>query len=251
MKNTKAPRATLPKRMMHTFYLVQPVLQFVALLSMILVLSRCSPLAPSTEKTVGGPKATVSKGDSSNSENLLREDALRFEEIANEPINMVSEEVYKMSSEGALDPEQSVREHEMKSRLEKRRKKRGPHGLGVANGRLVKIHLNAEQRRSLFQDGVVRIDLAEYLQAGYELNARKLLFRDMQAGVKELRAHSFLVMQSEHAAPQEESLSLKISFASLGEEKAYLEIRRGAEDAQAAMQLASLDGVRKLAVVLE
>lgn len=249
----KAPQASFPKRFMHTFYLVQPVLQFVALLSLLVILSRCSPLAPSTEKNIGskGP----SSGAAAKAEELLKESQIlgSFKLLSEQKMTLISDTDFSEASADALQIEQPVREQEVKTRLERRKKK-----LERAGARrhlpILTVDLTADQQAALWREGKVRISLTDYLQASFDLSARKLLFKDFEANLEKLSARSYAVFTDDNASHNEElqalAVSLKISLGVLSDERAYLELSRSG-DQDAASLLAAAQGARKLAVVLE
>lgn len=255
-KKSKAPKAALPKRFLHTFYLVQPVLQFMALVSLMLVLSRCSPLAPSTEKEIG-PRAQPTRIGFGNNEELLRENAIAgsMNLLSSEKLSIISESDFALTAAPALQAERNVREEEVKLRFNSRKKIMGGPKKRAA---LFAVNLSVDQQQALWREGFVRIALNDYLQANFENNARKALYKHLLAELKELRARSFAVISDDaatHNGAEEVKvleMDLKISLGFPSEDKGYLEIRRGAEDAASVAALtAAAQSTRKLAVVLE
>ncbi|MGE3261787.1 MAG: hypothetical protein AB7K68_08425 [Bacteriovoracia bacterium] len=257
-KKSKAPKATLPKRFLHTFYLVQPVLQFMALVSLMLVLSRCSPLAPSTEKEIG-PRAQPTRIGFGNNEELLRENAISgsMNLLSSERLSIISESDFALTAAPALQAERNVREEEVKLRFNSRKKIMGGQ-TAKKRAALFAVNLSVDQQQALWREGFVRIALNDYLQANFENNARKALYNHLLAELKELRARSFAVISDDaatHNGAEEVKvleMDLKISLGFPSEDKGYLEIRRGAEDsASVAALTAAAQSTRKLAVVLE
>ncbi|MGZ3712215.1 MAG: hypothetical protein ACXVBE_10680 [Bdellovibrionota bacterium] len=259
-KKTPTPKAPLGKRLVHTFYLVQPVLQFVALLSLLLVLSHCSPLNPSSEKTLPKPPMAGAGGSGSGSgnEEFLKEDMIvsSLHELPSEPLSVVSEDGFQAAAESSFQADQPVRETEVKSRLDRRNRIQVIGGAKKIHKPLLAIALSADQQQALWRDGSTRVALTDYLQAAFELNARKLLFRELKDKRDELNAKAFLVVSDDAAPlngadPHELVMKLKVSLGVLSDEKAYLEVRRTDDEAKTALLLSAAKGIRKLAVVLE
>lgn len=251
----RAPRATFAKRMRHTFYLVQPALQFAALVMVMVFLSRCSPLAPSTDKVIPGAKAPASPSiGTGNQDELLKENLISksLEEITRNSLLMVSENSFEELNAGSLQSEQSAPEPEMREYLNLR-SKRLRMASRAPRSPLLTINLSDEQQQALLRDGKVRINLALHL-SGFELKAKRLLFKAMKE-VK-LAAKSYLVVADDAAQnsgsgeAKELPVALKISIALLSDEQVILEIVRLGDDPAQNALLPPVPA-RKLAVVLE
>jgi hypothetical protein len=264
-KKSIAPKTALTKRLKHAFYLAQPVIQFVALLSLMLVLSHCSPLSPSTEKVLA-PKAGASGGSggsgggNANNEEFLRENLIvtSLKELPSETLSVVSEEGFQTASENSFQADQPVRESEVKTRLARRNRLQiSDEGSKKFRRPLLAINLSADQQQALWRDGSVRVAVGDYLQASFELNARKILFKELSDKRDALHASAYLVVADNGAPlngladPHELVMKLKISLGVVSDEKAYLEVRRTDDEAKIALLLSAAHGVRKLAVVLE
>lgn len=255
-KRKNPPRAPFAKRFWHTFYLVQPVLQFAALLSLLLVFGRCSPLNPSTDKVVPKPPS-ASGGASGGDESFIRENQIvsSLQEISRDSLSVVSDDEFAAASEGAVETERATRESDMKSLLD-RQEKKAKLRLAQAGSPLpiLKLSLTAEQQQQLWRDGSVRIALQDHLQATLDAGARRLVFRKLQGRMNsddKLHGRAYLVLLGADDALQSMALDLKISFGALSDEQAYLELRRSEKDAKDALLISASHNVRKLAVVLE
>jgi hypothetical protein len=249
----KIPRAPFAKRARYTLYLVQPALQFAALILVMVFLSRCSPLAPSTD-TLSPVKGAHSEnvGANGNVEGTLREDLIinSLMEVSSDPVIAIPEADFSELTQGALQSDQAASEAQVQRLLDLRSKKLRFAGAGQNLGPLVNIRFSSEQLQSLWREGKVRIDLADHL-SGFDAKSRQLLFREFQAPTKKIGAKSYFVLDDDAAQNAELrnlQLPLKISLGVISEDKAYLEISR---DEQIALPLSAINPFRKLAVVLE
>ncbi|MCO5142736.1 MAG: hypothetical protein M9962_06570 [Oligoflexia bacterium] len=86
-----APKASFKKKVFYVFYLVQPVLQFIAIIALVGVFARCSPLASSTDKTLGDKKEVSQQDQTNKVEDQLKSDliASSFEELSKNKISFL------------------------------------------------------------------------------------------------------------------------------------------------------------------
>lgn len=266
MSRKSPPPATLKKRLIHTFYLVQPVIQFFALVAIIGILSRCSPLAPSTDKTIGlkSKNGTPELETTENSQNIARESliAQNLVEVGSAQLEVISEENYEKNAKQSIAREKEIIEDsKLKSRLNNRI---GSNMRGEQKKKhFLSLRLNEDQTAQLIDDGLIRIDLAQSMVLSDQ--GKKVYFNAMHdslhaVGVKKIDAAGYMIFEDEAARDAHKDLSqsmqLKVFLSIIAENQAYLEIRVEAASAEARHDaIANLDEALQdsghLAIVLE
>ncbi|HEY8280002.1 MAG TPA: hypothetical protein VIH99_10275 [Bdellovibrionota bacterium] len=258
LKRKKAPAAPKGKRILHALYLAQPFLQFAALMAIMLVLSRCSPLAPSTERglnQLSSNATTPSQTENGNSQAEEKdiEELLRSSKVDSaETLLVTSETKFKDEDKKGLNADRPGDKGRVEEILRKRR--------SGSKGRLLAIQLLREQKEDLFNGKTVRIALADRLKNMLDSDSRKSLFKNLDnldRGAS-LSGKSILVlpdvaMQDEQSYALPVSLGFALAVLPSGE-KAFLEIRNlQAETTEEQKELikSNLRDSLFLAVVLE
>jgi len=260
----RAPKTTRRKVWVHAFYLCQPFLQFFALIAVLIVFTRCSPLASSTDKA-SALKTSPRGGDTSGlAEALALEDSFlkNLKELSVTEMEVVSETGIEAVAKDAPHIDLPMEENEVRSFFELRNR---PGITGPLHRRpnVLFLPLNQELQDSFFANSIVRIDLSSRLKGHTKDNARRLLFQNLRQSVdsKELGAAIYLTLPDSTMARVQGAFSdlkiqVKISLSLPDEDKAYLEVRRldeGASQAgiNAALLAAALKEDGQLAILLE
>jgi hypothetical protein len=263
-QSKRAPKAKRKKVLLHTFYLLQPLLQFFALIAVMLIFARCSPLSPSTQKgsalQTSGP---VSVGVSELAEAAALEEAFlnNLKELSSTEIEVISETDQEMVASNAPHVDEPMNEAGIRSLFAQRNRK----GVKLLSKppQVLYLPLDQNSHEAFFVNNVLRIDLAERLKANTKEKARRLLFKNLIESVdnKKLGASALLVlpdatMERVHGAFSELKLQVRISISVPSEDKAYLEIRRLEDDSSqarnnAVLLEAALKEAARLSILLE
>jgi|GEM_PF-5264408 len=214
------------KRMLHAFYLAQPFLQFAALMVVLFVLGRCSPLSPSSDKSVlknisDGVKATPTE----NGENAALEDAIKEanHELSDEPVMAaVSQTEYAAYVKESIHADKPANAARVKHIFQKRARELR------RDTRALVIPLSADEKARLIQ-GSVRIDLSKRLASSMDPATQKLFFSLLRD--RSLQGKPVLVLSDETMASPDAvkpiPLRTKVRLAVLrGDEKAFLQVSR-------------------------
>jgi hypothetical protein len=257
-KPSRAPKTTRRKVWVHSFYLLQPFVQFFALVAVLLIFTRCSPLAPSTNKGSALQSAAPVVGGSSGlaeAEALEQSFLANLKELSTSEMEIISETDQETLASSAPHADVSISEPEVRSLFEKRNKRFSRHQ------RVLFLPLDHAQLEAFFVSNVIRVDLSERLKGHTKDKARKLLFRNLSESAENKKiggtAHLVLpdtTMQRVQGAFDDLKLSVKISLSVPGEDKAYLEIRRVEETTSqddAALLEAALKEAIQLSILLE
>lgn len=246
----RAPKASRKKVWVHTFYLLQPVVQFFALIAVLLVFARCSPLASSTDRNGGGVLAPVAiEGLSPQAEAAAKEQTIisSLHDISAEDLRVISVSEMEEIVSNSLSAEESMDEVRTKNVFKFKR-------LG---GLL--IPLDHDQQVALFRDEELRLDISEKLPRAKE-KARRNLFRNLQAAQegKKLKATILLVlpdaaMRRAGASFKDLNTPLSVALGVPDEDKAYLHVALQTDPSQdnAALLGAALQEGPSLAILLE
>jgi hypothetical protein len=256
-KAKRAPKASRPKLWVHTFYLLQPFVQFFALIAMMLILARCSPLAPSTDR-VGALNTNppIDNSEQAAAAALEQEIQASLSEINTTQLEVIPESEMNKISADAPHVDVAMRELDVKGVFPTMGKKR-------KNRKVMLLPLTADSQEALFRDGHVRIQLSDRLKSQTKDKALRLLLQNLNSSIanKEIGAAAYLVMsdatmQRVNGAFDSLNLSLKVSLSIPAEDRAYLEIQREEDDPahaqdNAALLAAALDEHGQLAILLE
>ncbi len=221
------PAAARLKRAAHAFYFVQPFLQFLVLMGVILVLSRCSPLSPSQERLNKDAAAALETPPTIDDERALEhdiDDQMRdITEQKNLPILSLSEYIKFVSSSLYADKE---------AQLPQIRQIFGQHANPRTRHktRLLTIAVNRDQRARLLRQGSLRINLAEMIsEAKTTDSARRALFEGLRE-MEGLKARVYLVLPDDAAreedAPHALPVSLHTRMAYLSDDRYFLQVKR-------------------------
>jgi hypothetical protein len=255
-RSKKPPAAPKRKRMLHALYMAQPFLQFFALMAVFFVLGRCSPLSPSSDKSVlknisDGVKATPNEsGENAALEQDIKKELREISDVGEMPVQSQSEySAYIRESIHADKPADSGRvKHIFQQRSRELRRLT----------RMLVLPLSADEKAKLLQ-GSVRIDLSQRLSSSMDPATQKLFFALLRDSGKRNTGKAILVLSDEASDSPEAVASIplhhKVRLAVLsGDEKAYLQVSRvddKLDDLQQELIRSNLERSVELAVVLE
>lgn len=229
-KSSRAPRS---KQWIYTFYLVQPVLQFLAIVVIVLAFARCSPLAPSTLKESSqAVKTEPSENASQRAEEQAKEDAIQksLMEMDHSPLMVTSEEDILDLSKDVPHIENPIDESTIKNIFEKRS------SLKVQNKpKISYVTLKEEEKAQFFQTGQLRIDVTEKLRLVEKAKLQFLKNMKKSISSKEIGISIHLVlpnatMQRVNGAFEDLDLHIKMSLGMPSEDKLYLHLEKLPED---------------------
>lgn len=248
-----APRAPRKKRFLHAFYLVQPVLQFFALVAAIGILSRCSPISPSTDKPqIPGIKthetAQSPRADSQAQEELVQK---AMKEISMGDLAIAGEGDFDRDHRDILNADQPFDDTDVRERAIRRAK----HRLGetLTGSKILLVSLNDK----IWKDGAVRINLSERLRG--DAKAKKALLQLLKSEHEKLNLDAVGHLVLPDAAMRDEykdiSVQFRISLSVIAEDRAFLEIRHVDDEEKRGRNLTALEpairAARLLAITLE
>jgi hypothetical protein len=258
MPKKSRPRASKQKRLIHAFYLAQPVLQFMALIAMLGILSRCSPLSPSTDKVPQALLSNMSQAESSRAEAEAQEQLVQknLKEVSVNDLVIISDEEFESQTKNLLSSDSSFSEAELQDYL--KRKRGGIHNPLSGPPKFLVIQLPADKQAALWRDGSVRLKISEAFPKA-EGKALKLLARLLKEESDKLNldavGHLVLPDAAMHDEYKDISLQIRVSLAVIGEEKAVIELRRMSDEenreANATLLEPALRSARRLAITLE
>lgn len=245
----KPPAAPRRKRVLHALYMAQPFLQFAALMAVLFVLGRCSPLASSTDKSA--LKKTSDNGvvatphSEQGQSQALEEDIRKSLRDMNEPeeLELASEREFAAISRESLHGDRPADSDRVKFVFQSRRP------------RLLVLPLSAEEKAA-FAQGALRLDLASRLS---QMNAetQKLYFGLLHRQSKRLRARAVLLLPHEQMQGPDAVASLPVrhrfQLGFLSDDKAFLSVTRVDEldDSQQELIRSNFARATGLVVVLE
>lgn len=262
-KAHRAPKTARKKVWVHAFYLLQPFLQFFALVAVLFIFARCSPLAPSTDKSALKSSGPITTDTSSLAEAAALEEAFlnNLKELSVSEMEVISETEIEANTRSAPHVDEPMDESGIRTLFEKRNKK-GVAGLKKPS-QVLFLPLDQASQEAFFVNSVLRIDLSERIKGHTKEKARRLLFQHLQesAESKKIGATALLVMpdatmERVNGAFADLKLSIKISISIPSDDKAYLEIRRVDEAAShtqdnAVLLEAALKEATQLSILLE
>jgi hypothetical protein len=255
-KKKKAPKTARKKAWLHAFYLMQPFMQFFALMAIILFLARCSPLSPSTDK--GGAfqqQNAVSGTAGDNSAALAEEQAIQasLKEISQPDLTLIPEKSLD-STAVSLASNQSMDEQGVADAFDaKKLRKKGD------ASKTVLIQLSPSAHADLFRKGAVRVSLHQELKEQANASTRRVLFQNLGHALvdKELNATAHLVLPDAAMQQKKDFARIKlpviISLGIVTDDKAYLEIRvrETPNDVDASLLEEALTEAKSLSILLE
>jgi hypothetical protein len=254
------PVAPRRKRLLHALYLAQPLLQFAALMAVLFVLGRCSPMSSSQDKSVN--KATSSGLATPHSrpsdQNAEEQDIQKLlSDVANsEDLPLLSQSDFaKRVLPNSLLAEKGSDLPGIQALFARKAAQK--------DVRLLVARLLEDQRKAFFANGSVRLTLADTFGSNMAPDVRRAYFTELD---KALRAHAimgraFLVMaddaKSDGAFGPEQVTSIpvpvKLQLAvSTDNTKAWLQATRGnVDESQQKLIESAKDKAVALALVLE
>jgi hypothetical protein len=216
---------------MHLLYLAQPFFQFVALMAVLLVLGRCSPLSPSTDKgakftsasSLGG-QHTAQAIQNAEDEDIKRElkDLRSSDDLA-----VVSQNDFSARTINGLDTEIPADLADVQAVF----RTHAQHALRRSVPLLV-LHLTKEQGEAFFHAGTTRVDLSTALAKNMAPEVRRAYFGEIHKLMHgDLVAKAYLVLANEDISPDSLStlpISPKFQLAIFpSDDQAYLQVSRG------------------------
>lgn len=155
-----APRASTKKKIFYFFHLIQPVLQFIAIVALLGVFARCSPLAPTTTKSLQD-KNSNTLSQSNKVEDQIKSDliASSLEEISLTKVEFLSTDDSQELLANSLNLSQVYTREQVSNFLHKYpRTKKNPK---IA---LLSLSLDELEQTHLFQNFTLQLNLQEKLQ---------------------------------------------------------------------------------------
>lgn len=230
MPKRRAPRASRKKTWLHTFYLIQPFVQFFALMATVLFLARCSPLSPSTDKSSTLQANALGDQSSAQAELAAQEEAIQksLKEVSQMDLSVL-EEPKLAALDAAIHSDLPFTENEVISHFESKYAKSVAGKSDKKNILLLK--LSEEKAVAFFREGSLRLDLASLLKNQSDEASRRVLFQNLSLSLadKELKASLVLVLPKGALQQNKELEAMKLPvFASYGtpsENQAFMEIR--------------------------
>ncbi|MGZ3652653.1 MAG: hypothetical protein ACXVB9_17060 [Bdellovibrionota bacterium] len=257
----KPPVASRRKRAIHALYLVQPLLQFAALMIVMFALARCSPLAPSTDKSV--LKASANGLVSPHSDQAQK--GAEEEDIKREMKDLSSFDDLRLISQSdfaarvvpnSIEAEKGADLTGVQNVFRQRAKL-----LGTSRGvRLLIVRLLKDQKDSFFKTGSLRLNLADVLANSMAPDVRKAFFTELhKISANDLKAKAYLILSDDDmASPEavtEVPLAGKFQMAILpNDEKAWLQLSRtdlNLDDQQQKLIESNKEKSIAMAIVLE
>lgn len=245
----KIPRASRAKRMIHAFYLIQPILQFLVLVLMIGILSRCSPLAPSADRI--GDKIAKSElivNNSGNDANLA--DEAQSKELSNDSVRVIKESLFTREARDSLRSEEQADEAEVRNVWRSH-----SNGNPIRHSKIITIALSDEQKTKLWTDGNVHIDLADYTRKFIDERGQRLFLKELKKNHENLdiSAEAFVVVpdaafQTEYTSIE---MKIKVSLSMPAPDKAVLIVKRNSESDAEPVLDSALHDAKVTAIVLE
>jgi len=244
------PVAKRRKRFLYALNLAQPFLQFFALMAALLVLGRCSPLAPSNERSLNrsasdGVIATHNPLNDIQAEELDIQRALKDAPSEVEELTVISQPAFDSRVSESLNAE-------VPANLDKVRAVLNQHG------RVLTVSLSPAEFRQFRNEGSVRLKLAQILTPKMSPAGQKALFQELRPP-STIRAHAYLVLAPDAMRSSEDDdklpITLRNTLGVLTDEKAFLQIgleKRRVDDSQQNLIKSLLDAPSaKLAIILE
>jgi len=224
MKST--PKSSRKKSWVHTFYLVQPVMQFLALVATLVLFARCSPLSPSTDK-ISTLQLNATTGDriSPQAELTAQEEAIQqsLKELSQGEISVISVDDLKKQTPEIKDS-YLANKSLVESSFERKRE------LTKYKGALISIHVDMKTAKGLFLGANLRIPLHEALRYKDEETLAHFLSSLEESHQKEgLKAKVYLTAPEDALRQQPELQQLQLPFyVSLGfpsENQGFMELK--------------------------
>ncbi len=256
-RSKNPPAAKKSKRMLHALYMVQPFLQFAALMAVLFVLGRCSPLSPSSDKSRlksisenGAIAVPTERGEDAATEEAIKQTIHDVSE--NEEMPVISQSAYAEYIALGLHADKPADAARVKQVFQQRNRE-------IRRlTRVLVLPLSAEEKARLVQ-GSVRIDLSRRLSSSMDAGTQKLLFSLLRDQPKPLKGKVFLVLSDEAMGGPEAVTAIpmhtKLRLAVLpGEERAFLQLNRAdaqLNELQQELIRSNLERSVELAVVLE
>lgn len=246
----KLPPASKRKRLLHAFYLAQPFLQFFALMAVLFVLGRCSPLSPSTDRSV--VRSFSDNGVKATEQSLTQAEELDINNSLQDISDLSSIAVISQSQFADLTAESVHADQGAdEARVKQVFGRRGP------RAHLLVLPLLSSEYDKFFREGSARADLAQRL-GQLDGQVRKLYFSELNRAANK---NAKVVLVVADAAMQKigniRSLPIqaKVRLGFPKEDRAYIQLSRQnqqpLEERDAALIHAVLAQQPKLAVVLE
>ena len=261
-RRKQPPSASRRKRFLYAFYLVQPFLQFAALMTVFFALSRCSPLSSSQDRS--SLQKAVSDGvkavPGDNLDQRAEEEDVKRElkEISSsDDLAVVSESEFEKLTEGSLNADRPTEPSKIRQIFQGR-----PRLRREGSTRILTIHLTSQQRNEIGAGSGLKkpIPLAERLRgvAMPSADLRKAFFGELHR-LSRLEAKIYLVLPDDalqdHEAPRALPIATKSYFFLLpSQEKAFLSVHREEkrlDDQQQELIRSYLEKSVYMAIVLE
>ncbi len=243
MKAHPRPKKATPwKKAVHTFYLVQPVLQFLLLALAVTALSRCSPLSPSQDKI---PLNAI---DGSNNASE-RVNQLLSEDWIDQSLRKIGETEVVLASDADVTS-QATRAEDARASTFNFIMGEPSASVQVNRAPSLVVYINREELTKLFQQGKVRHDLTGNLHqlSPQDANEAVVHLRDQPEFVN---TTAMLVLSDPAKAPEEFRLKLNIKIAIADEQHAVLQISHSYSPNDEAIKSAAAIDAKHLAILID
>lgn len=260
VRSKNIPVAPRRKRLLHAFYLAQPFLQFVALMAVLFTLGRCSPLAPSTDKSVLKNSSNgVTATHSEHGVNVaIEEDSMKDLSRSDDLSVMSQTNFTNRVLANSIEAERGADMNGVRNLFRIRDQQRGQQ----RSVRVLVSHMDESQRLAFFKGDAVSLDLASKLGPVMKPDVRKEFFARIDAASRnnDLTAKAYLVLSNDDmmAPDAVESIPVATKFqlgVTASNDKAWVRLQRTARELDEQQQKLIESNISKrgayLALVLE
>lgn len=251
------PKASRRKRLIHTFYLIQPILQFFALIAVIGIFSRCSPLASSTDKsTIKSTQEFLQQQETQKAQLAAEEELIKknLKELSSDSVEVISDSELEKISATSLHADEAISESQVKQQWQHRNMQ----ALSLRRPKIIRLLLRPDKIDKLWNDGSIRIDIAEYLRGSMNERARQIFLQELKSAHEKLDLGATIYISIPDAQFQKNlsqlNWAVKVSLSMPSEDKAILELTKGEpESANKDQPLleAALRETKQMAIVVE
>lgn len=252
-----APKSSRKKSWVHTFYLVQPVMQFLALVATLVLFARCSPLASSTDKSSTLQlNATTGNRTTPQAEEAAQEEAIQksLQELTQDDIGVISvDDMKKLPLE--IEKTYLANKSQVETSFDRKSE------MKKYKGAIIALHIEMKDAKDLFLGADLRIPLHDLVKYKDEDTLNHFLSRLEESHQKDgLKAKIYLTAPENALQQQPDLQDIKMPFiASLGfpsDNQGFIEIKlrpqtASEKDANAALLLAGESHWNTLSIILE
>lgn len=251
--------AKISKKIRLGFYLALPAIQFFLLAAVLIFTSRCSPLAPSTDKNnsssvVNSQNQNVvpDKITQAVQDNLVQNSFVELN--SSDTQNILTSDFDKKSQSSIRIDALEISDKTIDAAFAQKSKSGELLGIWPAAIPLLSIPLSRDKLDTLYRDGQVRVDLLSLIRDADHNHVKNLLYRlQIELKNRNIKASSFLVFDDNKSFPtnNQTSLHLKLSLAAIEDRVALLDISRVRDNANEVFLESAIRDAKQLAIILE